>query len=148
MTSDTTEAATSTWLADETAARSVVDNIGKAWAANDPNAFADAYTAEGTMILSGDRFMQGRETIRTIVAHQFVSAHKGTTLLQNVVDVRPLGRDAAVVITEGGVLAPGETTPAPERAIRATWVLEKQAGNWLIAAYQNTRNADGQLPGA
>ena len=148
MTSNATQTATSPRPADESAARAVVDNIGKAWAANDANAFADAYTVDGTMILSGDRFMQGRETIRTMATQQFASAHRGTTLLQNIVEVRALGSDAAVVITEGGVLAPGETAPAPERAIRATWVLQKQADEWLIAAYQNTRNADGQLPGA
>lgn len=148
MTSNTTEAAVSTRSADETAAKAAVENIGKAWAANDANAFADAYTVDGTMILSGDRFVRGRETIRTMVTQQFASAHRGTTLLQNVIDVRLLGSDTAVVITEGGVLAPGEAVPAREREIRATWVMQKQSGDWLIAAYQNTRNADGPLPGA
>jgi len=144
MTTETTR----TRAVDETAARAVVDNVGRAWADNDPDAFADAYTAEGTMILSGDRFMQGREVIRKMVTQQFATAHKGTTLLQNVIDVRPVGENAAVVITDGGVLTPGEVEPHPDRAIRATWVLEKQDGNWLIAAYQNPRNADGRLPGA
>ncbi|TDO42056.1 SgcJ/EcaC family oxidoreductase [Paractinoplanes brasiliensis] len=144
MTAETTR----TRAVDETAARAVVDNVGKAWADNNPDAFADAYTADGTMILSGDRFIQGREVIRAMAKQQFATAHKGTTLLQNVIDVRPVGEAGAVVITDGGVLAPGETAPHPDREIRATWVLEKQDGNWLIAAYQNTRNADGRLPGA
>jgi hypothetical protein len=30
----------------------------------------------------------------------------------------------------------------------ATWVLAKKNEGWQIAAYQNTRNADGELPGA
>jgi uncharacterized protein (TIGR02246 family) len=132
----------------ETAVRDVVDGIAQAWKENNPNAFADAYTADASMILSGNRYMSGRETIRAVVTQQFGSAHLQTTLLQNIVDVRFLGPEAAVVITEGGVLAPGETEPAAERAIRATWVLAKEHDKWLIAAYQNTRNADAQLPGA
>jgi len=132
---------------DESAVREVVDNIAKAWEANDADAFADAYTEDASLILSGDRYFIGREVIRQALAQVYKAGHKGTTLLQNIVDIRFLGSDAAVAITEGGVLAPGETEPAEERAIRATWVFEKQNGTWFIAAYQNTRNADGTLPG-
>jgi uncharacterized protein (TIGR02246 family) len=132
---------------EETAARGVVDSIAEAWAANDADAFADAYTEDASMILSGDRYLRGREVIRTVVGQQFKSGHQGTTLLQDIVDVRFLSPAATVVITEGGVLAPGETQPAPERAIRATWVLAKENNAWLIAAYQNTRNEDSELPG-
>ncbi|SDX62704.1 conserved hypothetical protein [Amycolatopsis xylanica] len=133
---------------DETALRELVETVGKAWAANDGDAFADAYTEDATLTLSGDRFFAGREVIRAVLTQQFATAHKGTTLLQNITKVRPLGRDAAFVITEGGVLAPGETVPAPERAFRAIWVMVKEENTWLIAAYQNTRTADTTLPGA
>lgn len=133
---------------DESGVRSVVDGIGKAWGSNNADAFADAYTEDGSMILSGDRYLSGREVIRAVVTQQFKSVHQGTTLLQNIVDLRFLTHDVAVAITEGGVLAPGEVEPAPERAIRATWVLTTKNNRWLIAAYQNTRRADAQLPGA
>jgi uncharacterized protein (TIGR02246 family) len=127
--------------------RGVVDHISKVWENHDPDGFADAYTQDASMILSGDRFLQGREVIRKVITQQFKSAHKGTTLMQNIVDVRFLTPESAVAITEGGVLASGETLPAPEREIRATWVFSKENGAWLIAAYQNTRMADGTLPG-
>jgi uncharacterized protein (TIGR02246 family) len=133
---------------DEIGIRDVIDGIAKAWESNDPDAFANLYTEDASMILSGDRYLTGREMIRTVVTQQFKSAHKGTTLLQNIVDMRFLGPEAAVAITEGGVLAPHETLPAPERSIRATWVLTKENDGWLIAAYQNTRTADTTLPGA
>jgi uncharacterized protein (TIGR02246 family) len=42
-----------------------------------------------------------------------------------------------VLITEGGVLAPGETVAA-ERLIRATWVVAKQDNGWQLAAYHNS----------
>ena len=39
-----------------TGVQEVIDGIAKAWADNDPNAFADLYTADASMILSGDRY--------------------------------------------------------------------------------------------
>lgn len=134
-------------VAEESAARAVVERIGKAWEVHDADGFADTYTVDASMILSGDRYLKGRETIRHDITQQFKSAHRGTTLLQDIVDVRFLSSDCAVLITEGGVLAPGETEPAEERALRATWVVVKENGEWLIAAYQNNRRADQKLPG-
>jgi len=132
----------------QTMAKGVVDGITEAWAAHDPDAFADAYTTDASLILSGDRYLRGREAIRSVITQQFKSAHQGTTLLQNIVDFRTLTPDSVVVVTEGGVLVPGELQPAPARALRATWVIAKENGTWLIAAYQNTRNEDTQLSGA
>jgi uncharacterized protein (TIGR02246 family) len=146
--SNTTEDTFELTATDLAAVKAVPDRISDAWDANDHRAFAAAYTDSATMILSGDRFVRGRAEILTEVERSFATAHKGTSLVQNIVDVRGTGPDSAVLITDGGVLAPGETTVAPEREIRATWVLTRQRGEWLIAAYQNTRNADGKLPGA
>lgn len=134
--------------ADEAAVRAVVDRINAAWDAHDGNAFADVYTEDATMVLSGDRFLRGRETIRADLVHEFQGRHLGTRLISDVVDLRFISEETAVVITEGGVLVPGETTPAAEREIRATWTCAKQNGKWYLAAYQNTRNADGKLPGS
>jgi uncharacterized protein (TIGR02246 family) len=100
------------------------------------------------MVLSGNRYFKGREVIRAVVTQQFEFAHQGTTLLQNIADVRFLSSETTVVITEGGVLASGETEPPPERATRATWVLAKKNDGRRIAAYQNTRSAHGEQPGA
>ncbi|MEU4767019.1 SgcJ/EcaC family oxidoreductase [Actinosynnema sp. NPDC023794] len=127
--------------------KAVIDGIAEAWADNNPDGFADLYTTDATMVLSGDRFFRGREVIRKVAVEQFKSAHKGTTLLQNIVVSRLLTDDTAVVVTEGGVLAPGQSEPSPERALRATWVLAREDGKWLIAAYQNGRLADTPLPG-
>ena len=52
--------------------------------------------------------------------------------------LRFLGRDAAVVTTQGGVLAAGQTEVSDDSAIRASWVVVRQDGEWLLAAYQNS----------
>ena len=146
-TSNVTETRFGWTEADEAAARAVPDRVRDAWAANEPDAFANAYTSNATMILSGDRFFQGRPMILQAIKQSFAGDHKGTTLLQNIVNFRVIGPETAVIITEGGVLAPGETVPAPERELRATWVIAKEDGEWLVAAYQNGRPAEQQLRG-
>lgn len=46
--------------------------------------------------------------------------------------------DVDVNVTTGGVKALGEDEVAPERRIRATWVVARRGDEWLITAYQNT----------
>jgi uncharacterized protein (TIGR02246 family) len=41
------------------------------------------------------------------------------------------------LVTEGGVLAPGEDELSATAAIRASWILVKRDGQWLLAVYQN-----------
>jgi uncharacterized protein (TIGR02246 family) len=134
--------------AEKAAACDVVTRVNAAWDKNDAAEFAAVYTADATLILSGDRFFQGRDHIREQLELSFQGPHKGTRLLADVVSFRWLRPGIAALVTEGGVLAPGETAPIWERALRATWITAKQEnGEWLVAAYQNGRRADGALRG-
>ncbi|WP_049563149.1 SgcJ/EcaC family oxidoreductase [Nonomuraea sp. SBT364] len=130
--------ATSTTIDDTTAVREVPRRIIAAWAANDGDAFAGAFTEDATMILPGDVFVTSRDGIRAYMSAAYAGPLKGTRVFGEPVSAKFLGPEAAVLVTKGGVLAGGETEVAPERAVRATWVLAKQDGQWLITAYQNT----------
>jgi uncharacterized protein (TIGR02246 family) len=132
--------------ADEPAVRSVVDRVDRAWSDADAEAFAGAFTEAGTMILSGDRYFRGRPQIRGEMGAAFAGPLKGTRLTGWIVDLRLLAPGVAVVTTEGGILLPGETGVDRERALRATWVVVEELGQWLVAAYQNGRVADGRPP--
>lgn len=123
---------------DEAAVRAVPQRIMAAWAQNDADAFAEVFAEDGTMILPGDVFVKGREGIRSFMAAGYSGPYRGTRVYGEPISATFLGDSAGVLITQGGVLAPGETEVAPERAVRAMWVLSKQDGEWLIAAYQNT----------
>jgi uncharacterized protein (TIGR02246 family) len=107
-----------------------------AWAAHDADAFADLFAPDGTMILPGV-FEQGREAIRAFMAEGYASNYKGTTVTGTPIAIKPLAPGAVAVLTEGGVLAPGAAELAPQDAIRASWILVRQNGKWVLAVYQN-----------
>ncbi|HEY9373077.1 SgcJ/EcaC family oxidoreductase, partial [Streptomyces sp.] len=52
--------------------------------------------------------------------------------------LRFVGRDAAIVVSESGILFPGQTEVSDTGKVNATWVFEKRDGQWLIAAYHNS----------
>jgi uncharacterized protein (TIGR02246 family) len=123
--------------ADRAAVVAVPERIVTAWAKHDADAFAAVFTEDGSMILPG-LYRQGRDDIRSFMTEAFAGPYKGTQVTGQPLDMRFFGGDTAVITTQGGVLAPGEKHVAPERSIRASWVVVKQGGQWLLAAYQNS----------
>ncbi|MEV6476438.1 SgcJ/EcaC family oxidoreductase [Streptomyces sp. NPDC051657] len=114
------------------------ERIMAAWAAHDSAAFADIFTENGSMVMPGVH-CQGREAIRSFMAAAFEGPFRGTQVVGAPVAVNFLSDDAAVLVTEGGVRAPGEDTLRPERRVRASWVAVRgKDGVWSLAAYQNS----------
>lgn len=118
------------------AARAIA-GVVEAWAANDATAFAKIFTVDGTMALPGV-FVKGRKGIEQFMRVAYAGQYRGTRVTGSPVDIRTIGDDLAIVVTEGGVLMPGESEVDPARRIKATWVVVRQgAEDWRLAAYHN-----------
>ncbi|MER7764842.1 SgcJ/EcaC family oxidoreductase [Streptomyces sp. NPDC097619] len=123
--------------ADKAAVAAVPGRIVAAWAQHDAEAFAAVFTTDGSMILPG-HYATGREGIAGFMSAAFQGPFKGTQVTGTPLALRFLSEDAAIVITQGGILAPGDTEVTDARAIRATWVVAKEDGAWQLAAYHNS----------
>jgi uncharacterized protein (TIGR02246 family) len=135
--STTTETPAQLSDGDKVAIASLTQRVIAAWAYQDADAFAEVFTEDGTMILPG-LYRKGRAEIRDYMATAFAGIYKGTQVTGKPLDMRPLGRDAAVLLSLGGVLQPGDSEVSAAEAIRAAWVVVKNDGQWQLAAYQNS----------
>jgi uncharacterized protein (TIGR02246 family) len=122
--------------AEQAAIAAVPARMVAAWQAHDADAFADLFTEDGTMLLPG-LIRQGRVAIRDYMAKAYEGPYKGTTVTGRPIEIKPLAAGAVAVLTEGGVIAPGAGEVAPGNAIRASWILVKRDGRWVLAVYQN-----------
>ncbi|MEU1228911.1 SgcJ/EcaC family oxidoreductase [Streptomyces sp. NPDC005828] len=141
MTTQTVENTVTVTDEDKAAIAALPQRVVDAWAAHDADAFAEVFTPDGSMIIPGV-FQKGREAIRAFLTQAFEGPFKGTRVTGTPVDLRFANSDSGILITQGGILAPGETEPSAERAVNASWVVVKREGQWFLAAYQNSpRNA-------
>lgn len=126
-----------TRMKDETAIQRVLDRSYRAWAAGDAAGMVAAYTADATAIMPGS-LREGRAAIRENMARAFAGPLKDTSIYSKQLCFRFAGDGTAIVVSESGILFPGQNEVPDEGKVYATWVLEKQDGSWKIAAYHNS----------
>jgi len=123
--------------ADRSAITGLAQRVVRAWANHDADAFAGWFVEDATMILPGVS-CDGREQIRAHMAAEFDGELGGSLITGQLLELRFLCREVAVLVSEGGILGPGQTEVAADQAIRAVWLWVKQQGQWRLACYQNT----------
>ncbi|MFE1316199.1 SgcJ/EcaC family oxidoreductase [Kitasatospora phosalacinea] len=126
-----------TRTADVAAIQAVLADTYKAWEAGDAGAMVADYAEDATAVLPGS-LRDGREAVRANMERSFAGPLRSTSTWNRTLSVRFLGRDAAIVLNESGILFGGASEVPEDRKVYATWVLEKREGRWLIAAYHNS----------
>jgi uncharacterized protein (TIGR02246 family) len=122
----------------EKAALTVAMRIQAAWAANDADAFADTFVENGSLLMR-DNQLKSREEIRSYMADGFAGPLKGARVKGWPIALKFLTDDVAMVVTEGGILMPGDTDIAAENFIRATWLIVRQPdGRLSLVSHQSS----------
>ena len=83
-------------------------------------------------------YKKDRQAIQSTMAGGFAGPLKGSHVIDQPQDVRFLNEETAIVISEGGIVFPGQNAVPSEGMVRATWVLVKRDGRWCVAAYHNS----------
>jgi uncharacterized protein (TIGR02246 family) len=120
--------------ADRQAVLDVLKGVYEAWEANDAEAFVADYLDDASVVQPGV-YKKDRQEIQSTMAGAFAGPLKGSHVIDQPQDVRFPSEDTAIVISEGGIVFPGQESVPSEGMVRATWVLAKRDGRWLIAAY-------------
>ena len=134
MTSTTTTAGSD---ADRRAVLEPLAALYGAWEAGDAETFVADYTEDASVIQPGV-YKKDREEIRSTMAAGFAGPLKGSRVAAHPVDIRFVTDDTAIVVSEGGIIFPGQDAVASEGLIRATWVLVRRDDSWRIASYHNS----------
>jgi uncharacterized protein (TIGR02246 family) len=122
---------------DEAAIQSVLVDSYQAWERGDAAGMVADYTVDATAILTGS-LRDGRDVIRNSMALAFEGPLKGSSTTNKQLSLRFVGQDAAILVSESGILFAGETEVPEVRKVNATWVFEKRDDEWMIAAYHNS----------
>ncbi len=123
--------------ADRRAVLAVMQAGYEAWEANDADAMVAVYLDDATVVQPGV-LKKDRQEIRATMAAGFEGPLKGSRVIDTPQNVRFVNDETAIVVSEGGIVFPGETTCPSDRRVRATWVVAKRDGHWFVAAYHNS----------
>ena len=129
--------------ADEAAIRDILKEEVAAWNKGDANAYSRHFAEDGTFTNLLGMFFQGREAFRERHEQIFHGAYRGSTKQLDIVSLRFVRLDVAIVESLQTVsgfqkLLPGTSADAKGRLrTRLLQVLVKDGGEWKIAAYHN-----------
>jgi uncharacterized protein (TIGR02246 family) len=125
---------------EEAAVRHVYQRFMEAWNRGSGAELAEVFTSDGDLVGFDGTHLKGRREIGPFHQRLFDKWLKGSRLVGQVIDVRFLSPDVAVMHAVGGTVLRGKQAPAPERDSIQTLVVIRQAwGDWRVAAFQNTR---------
>ncbi len=126
--------------------RNVETQQGEAWNRHDAKAYASLFTDDGDCVNVVGWWWKGRVEIEKKLTDAYAFVFRESVLTIKDVDVRFLAPEVAIAHvrwTMVGARTP-KGIPEPQQGIQ-TQLLQKQAGKWLIAAFQNT-NALPEMP--
>jgi uncharacterized protein (TIGR02246 family) len=129
---------------DETAVRNIIQEEIAAWNAGDAAAYSRHFAEDGTFTNIRGQFFTGRQAFIERHDYIFKGQFRRSTLKQDIVSLKFVRPDVAVVevltsVTGFQKLSPGTSADAKGcLRTRLLQVLVKEKSEWKIVAYHNT----------
>ena len=126
---------------DEAEIRRLQRRQQEAWNQHDAKAYASLFTEDGDIVNVVGWWWKGRAEIEKKLTDAYAFVFKESTLTVTDVQFKFLTPEIAVAHvkwTMTGARTP-KGTPEPQQGIQIQ-ILQKQAGKWLIASFQNTNS--------
>jgi uncharacterized protein (TIGR02246 family) len=138
---------------EETAIRNIIQEEVAAWNKGDAQAYAQHFAADCTFTNILGTFFTGQQAVLDRHKEIFKGTFRGTVLRQDMVSVRFVRPEIAVVETLNWISGFSPSGPPPGTHIddkgrlrtRLLQLLVKDAGEWKIAAYHNVDVKPGIL---
>ena len=124
---------------DETSVRSLYRQMIEGWNRGSGADFAAPFAENSRFIAFDGTCFQGRDEIAMTHQRLFDTHLKGTLLTGQVLDIRFLREDVAVLYAAGNTVMRGKIEPSPERESVQTLVAVKDHGQWQLTTFHNTR---------
>ncbi|MEU9418093.1 SgcJ/EcaC family oxidoreductase [Streptomyces sp. NPDC048272] len=125
--------------ADGEAICTTLDALIDAWARGDADAYGRLFTEDGTYTTYVGSHYEGRADITEGHRALFKDFVKGTKLAASYLDLRFLGKDAAVLTGRGDDYTGGRPGLADLSKVQTYTLVRDTDGAWRIAAFHNTQ---------
>ena len=138
-------------MSDETAIRKIIQDEVDAWNRGDATAYSREFAADGTFTNIRGQFFIGYEAFLKQHEVIFHGIFKNTTSQQDIVSLKFIGPDVAIVetltsLTGMAETAPGTTADSKGRLrTRLLQVVARQGYEWKIVVYHNVDIKPGIL---
>jgi uncharacterized protein (TIGR02246 family) len=138
----------------ESAERRAILELGQAlqdaWNRGDAAGYASLFTDDADFVAWNGSRGHGRQAIEDGHRRLFDGPLAGSRMVlvdDDTESLRFIRPDVAIMVTSGAVTPAGQSATSPDHQSVQTFVLIKSGDRWRIAAFQNTRGADGRQPG-
>lgn len=127
------------YSADEAAIRELLQKLLEDWGRGDGDSYGSRFTEDADYVAFEGTHTKGRLEIASSHQQLFDKFLKGTRLTGQIESVKFPSPEVALVHATGGTVMRGKSKPSPERDSIQTLVAVKRDGEWLFAAFHNTR---------
>ncbi|MFD3595298.1 SgcJ/EcaC family oxidoreductase [Nocardia sp. NPDC058640] len=128
---------TATHRDDRQAVIDVIATLVDAWRRNDADAYGAAFTEDATYVTFVGTYYRGRTDIVDSHRTLFAKYLKHTQLADEILDIRFLCPDTAVVTGRGDSYK--GTRPTKLTKVQTYTLVRETTGDWRVAAFQNTK---------